>query len=117
MKTRLFLMLALVCAGAARLAAQTTVNITPTTITYQGRITAGDKPASGTYDLQFRLFDVDSGGVALANLNVNQVTVINSVFTVPLDFGAQNADFQPFNGDTRWMEIRVVNPYGAFTSP
>ncbi len=107
MKTRLLLMLALVCAGAARVAAQTPVPTTPTMFTYQGRVTAGDKPATGMYDFQFRLFDVATGGLALANLNVNQVAVSNSVFTVQLDYGPQSGQVQTFNGDQRWLEIRL----------
>src|SRR6266852_5559258 len=80
--------------------------------TYQGRLNSGSMPVSGSYDLTFALFDVASGGNALAGPLTNTVTsMTNGLFTVTLDFGNQ------FSGATRWLEIGVrTNSGGAFTA-
>lgn len=58
-------------------------------ITYQGRLSAGGAQASGSYDLQFQLFDAATGGNANSSLiSLAGVPVTNGVFTVSLDFGA-----------------------------
>jgi len=56
--------------------------------TYQGQLTANGSPVSGIYDLQFTMYDADSGGSALAGpLTNSAVPVSSGVFTVALDFG------------------------------
>ncbi len=71
--------------------------------TYQGRLTAGDSPAKGNYDLQFKLFDALADGVQQGGTIVsNAVAVSNGLFTVTLDFGAG-----VFDGSARWLEIAV----------
>ncbi len=100
----LFLALAVCCASA---------QAQPTTFTYQGKLTDGGNPANGTFDLQFAIFDVLSGGAALnAPLTREDVTVTNGVFTVQLDFGAS-----AFTGAARFLEISVRPgaSAGAFT--
>jgi hypothetical protein len=104
MKTRILLLCALWAALAVPVSAQSTPN--PTTFTYQGRLTAGDQPASGTYDLVFALYDQGSGGSALVTATVNQVPVSNGLFTVQLDFDAGGTSGS-FNGNPRWLEIRT----------
>jgi hypothetical protein len=78
--------------------------------TYQGRLTDGSTPATGTYELEFKLFDAASGGtqqpqpspVTVQFTGAQAVTVNNGVFTVQLDFGA-NA----FPGAARYLEMGV----------
>src|SRR5271156_23198 len=71
-----------------------------TAFTYQGRLNDGANPASGSYDVQFTLFAVDTGGSAVAGPLTNSPTgVSNGLFTVTLDFGGQ------FPGADRWLEI------------
>lgn len=85
-------------------AAQTTV------FTYQGRLTDAGAPASGTYQMQFALFDAATGGNQIgstmtfdgAGSNPPAVSVANGVFTVQLDFGAA-----AFPGADRFLEIGV----------
>jgi endosialidase-like protein len=72
-----------------------------TSFTYQGRLNDGGTPANGNYDLEFRLFDVQSGGTALATQQQLNVAVSAGVFTVTLDFGAS------FTGGQRFLEIGV----------
>src|SRR5690348_13219453 len=89
------LLLAPLLAGAAR--AQTT------SFTYQGRLTDGDNPASGNYDLQFALFDASSGGGQIGSTQTkNSVGVSAGIFTVALDFGVS-----AFPGANRFLEIGV----------
>ena len=81
--------------------------------TYQGRLTDLGGPANGTYDLTFSVFDVSTGGIAVAGPVTNSaVAVANGLFTITLDFGNT-----VFNGNDLWLEIGVrTNGGGAFTA-
>lgn len=83
--------------------------------TYQGRLTDGTLPASGTYEMQFKVFDAAVAGNPLpqgtpVTLNftvagTNPVTVSNGAFTVQLNFGTS-----VFTGADRWLEISARKP-------
>ena len=77
-----------------------------TEFTYQGRLVDGASPADASYDFEFRLFAVDTGGAAIGTVQRLGVQVSNGVFTVQLDFGGQ------FGGSDRWLEI-AVKPAGS----
>ena len=83
------------CLLLALVSLPTLVRAQGTTFTYQGRLTEAGNPVSGTYDMQFKLYDlpgVGTGtqqGVTLAN---NSVQVANGVFSVTLNFGASVFD-------------------------
>ena len=77
-----------------------------TEFTYQGKLTDGALPGNTTYDFEFRLFAVVSGGAAIATQTRLAVPVSDGIFTVSLDFGGQ------FNGANRWLEI-AVKPAGS----
>ncbi len=86
-----------------------------TTFTYQGSLVIGGSVASGSYDLQFKLYDQLSGGALQGSPNtvtVSGVAVNNGVFTVDLDFGAG-----AFPGAARYLEISVrPASSGSFTT-
>ncbi|MDW7980770.1 MAG: tail fiber domain-containing protein [Verrucomicrobiales bacterium] len=84
-----------------------------TAFTYQGRLTAGNNPASGLYDFQFSVFDTAAGGTLIGGPYTNvAVPVTNGLFTAILDFGAA-----VFTGEPRWLEIAVrTNGSGGFTT-
>ena len=100
LKFSLILLLAVLAVSANTLSAQTTE------FTYQGRLTDSLVPANTGYDFEFSLFDVDTGGTALATVQRPGVAVSNGVFSVKLDFGAQ------FPGSSRYLEI-AVKPVGG----
>src|SRR5690349_3875655 len=83
-----------------------------TSFTYQGQISDAGQAASGSYDMQFRLFDALSGGTQVGGTLTNPtVAVTAGIFSVSLDFGAA-----AFPGANRWLEIGVRpagsgNPY------
>jgi hypothetical protein len=78
-----------------------------TAFTYQGRLTDGTTPPTASYDFEFRLFDLASGGAQVGPLVTrNGVAVTDGLFTVSLDFPAA------FAGSKRWLEIRV-RPAGS----
>lgn len=81
-----------------------------TAIGYQGLLNDGARPVTGLYDFNFKVFDVEAGGLALTNTVVrNAVPTTNGVFNVSLDFGAS-----VFTGPARWLEISVrTNGAGA----
>jgi len=73
--------------------------------TYQGSLDDGGVPANGEYDIQFTLTD-EIGTVMAGPICMENVMVIEGLFTVELDFGDQ------FNGDARELEM-AVRPGGA----
>jgi hypothetical protein len=74
-----------------------------TAFTYQGRLTDGSLPANGTYNMQFSLFDSETGGAQIDTAQTMLVTVSNGIFTIKLNFGA--TAFNTANG--RFLEIAV----------
>jgi hypothetical protein len=84
-----------------------------TAFTYQGRLTDGDEPANGTYDLRFAVYDAASGGSQVGNIVTREdVTVTDGFFAVELDPGSA-----VFTGDPRYLEIgvRAGDSTGGFT--
>jgi hypothetical protein len=86
------------CALTPSTAAQTTVG---TTFTYQGRLDDNGQPANGTYDFQFQLAPAATGSFSGGSQNVDDVSVVNGLFTCKINFGAA------FIGDARFLEVRV----------
>jgi hypothetical protein len=71
--------------------------------TYQGRLMDANVPADGLYDLQFKLYDVNVAGTQKeGTIEVNELDVINGLFTVLLDFGSG-----VFDGNAVWLEIGI----------
>jgi hypothetical protein len=82
--------------------------------TYQGRLSASGQPASGSFDLRFSLYDGGRSTVPLAPVVLlEDVTVANGIFNVPLDFGLAVA-----NGQRLFvaLEVREGTSTGAFTT-
>ncbi len=70
--------------------------------TYQGFLRQSGTPANGSFNMTFRLFDVPSGGTALATVGPISVSVNNGLFSAELNFP------QPiWSGGTRYLEIQV----------
>ncbi|MEK6799961.1 MAG: hypothetical protein AABZ12_13430 [Planctomycetota bacterium] len=69
-------------------------------ITYQGQFKRDGKPASGSYDFRFRLFN-DVGVIVVPSVCKDNVVVANGLFTAVLDFGAA------FDGEPRQLEIAI----------
>ncbi len=86
-----------------------------TSFTYQGSLTFGGSLATGSYDLQFKLYDQLAGGSlqgSPSTVTVFGVAVTAGVFSVELDFGAT-----AFPGATRYLEISVRPAgNGSFTT-
>ena len=83
-----------------------------TAFTYQGQLQNKGNPASGTYNLQFSLYTVNTGGTAVAGpVTTNGVVISNGLFTVTIDFGAS-----VWNGETNWLQLAVETNGGSFTS-
>lgn len=59
-----------------------------TTFTYQVNLANGGTPGNGLHDFRFRLFDAASDGTQLGTtVCIDNVTVLDGVFTVEIDFG------------------------------
>ena len=81
--------------------------INPATFTYQGQLRSGGLPVTGDCTFTFRLFDVAVGGAPIGPTNgPMNVSVVDGIFTAPLDFGVDPA----FCGQRRWLEITVCCP-------
>ena len=69
--------------------------------TYQGQLELPTGPATGTYQMVFRIYDAPvAGGLRLGPLT-NSVVVSNGLFTTQLDFGPG------FSTAAHWLEIGV----------
>jgi len=76
---------------------------------FQGKLNDGANPANGRYDLEFKLFDAILGGTQIGPTVARPgTTLINGVFSVTLDFGAQA--FQ--NPNSIFIEI-AIRPFGS----
>src|SRR5262249_43933859 len=82
-----------------------------TAFTYQGKLTDGGVPATGLYDLKFRVYDASTGGNQLpqpapSEVNTNAVPVTNGPFMVILNFDGPGSTVSAvFVGGRRWLEI------------
>lgn len=77
--------------------------------TYQGQLTDAGAPANGLYDMTFTLADSAVGGFALSVDSINNVSVVDGVFTVEIDFPSAL-----MNSSSRWISINVE---GTILSP
>jgi hypothetical protein len=98
----------------------TTVLAQGTAFTYQGRLQDGGAPASGIYDLRFRLAADSQGNTYIGNpIIVDGQSITNGLFMALLDFGPV------FSGPRLWLEVDVktngaagytiLNPLQALT--
>jgi hypothetical protein len=73
---------------------------------YQGRLLQAGVPFTGDADLEFNLYDDESGGTLLGTQTLLDVSVADGLFVVELN---ENAEFgaSAFAGDARWMEVVV----------
>ena len=108
MQTKFLTIILIVLLFAAAISAQTS------NFTYQGQLIDNSMPASGTYQMQFFLFDALSGGSQVGSTLTNSaVTVSNGIFTVQLDFSSA-----PFaTGTDRYLQIAVKKPADAGYTP
>ncbi len=82
-----------------------------TSFTYQGELASGGVPATGIYDIRFRLYDAAAAGNQVGTmLCSDNINVANGRFSVTLDFGPQ------FAGQKRFLEIEVRNDTGLACS-
>ena len=73
-----------------------------TVFTYQGRLLDTSTPANGSYELQFRLYNVAGGGAPLGTYTPPAaISVVQGLLNVPVDFGAL------FVGADLYLEVGV----------
>src|SRR3972149_961899 len=78
-----------------------------TAFTYQGQLAEAGRPVNDTADFVFTLWDAEAAGNLInTNLRYN-LSVVNGLFQVSLDFGAA-----AFDGTARWLQIAVRSPAG-----
>jgi len=106
MKTKLFatLTLALLSTLNPQLS---TVFAQGTAFTYNGRLNYNGAKVNGPHEMSFTLYDSELGVTVVGVLPpISPVEVVNGLFTVRLDFGAD-----VFTGPPRWLEV-AVRPVG-----
>ena len=85
-----------------------------TAFAYQGLLSTNGVRANGTFDLQFSLFDLATDGIQRGEtITVSNVTVVDGVFTVQLDFGA--SFFIDNTGQFLQIGIRSSDSDGLFS--
>ncbi len=112
-KSSLLLVIATILVISAKCIGQDGV---PMLINYQGELrspTTGDPIPDGSYEMLFRIYDVESGGTLLweevhSSLYDGAVAVTNGLFSVVLGTGTGDPlDASILDGDERWLEIRI----------
>jgi hypothetical protein len=86
-----------------------------TAFTYQGYLEEDGSPANGEYDFEFNIYNQESGGsVVFGPWNLEDETVSDGYFTVPIDVLAPDA---VFDGGERWLEVgvRPGSSIGSYT--
>src|ERR1044071_3983385 len=80
------------------------------TFHYQGRLTDNGNAYTGSAEFQATLWNVASGGAALASNSpvIVSVGVTNGLFVLPLNFEAS------FPGAERWLQLEVRTAAGPF---
>src|SRR5262245_32411724 len=76
-----------------------------TAFTYQGKLSDSGSPASGSFDMQIKLFDtvtIGTGTQQGGTFTATSVQVANGLFAVTIDFGPEI-----FDGSARYLEISV----------
>jgi len=84
-----------------------------TAFTYQGLLNVSGKPANGSYDVQFSLFNTNVSGAAIAGPVTNTaVAVTNGLFIIAVDFGTGF-----FTNESDWLQLAVsTNGANSFTT-
>jgi hypothetical protein len=78
------------------------LNAQDTAFSYQGQLDVGGSPATGSYDLQFSLYDAATNGNLISGPVTNlAVAVSGGLFTTNIEFGPV------FNGTNYWLAIGV----------
>jgi hypothetical protein len=100
--------LVMAAAGGVGLTQEPRAKVAPqapvgTSFTYQGRLTDGGSPASGSYDFRFIVYDAEIGGSQQGSIVYEEdVAASDGFFTVELDFGAG-----VFTGGASYLDISV----------
>lgn len=82
-----------------------------TAFTWQGQLKKNGSPVNGACDMQFSLWNAETGGSQTGSTQDKlNVSVNNGLFTTQLDFGEG-----VLQGDARWLEIAVRCPAGSGT--
>lgn len=104
-------------AGWLGMAAVASAEPLQTSFVYQGQLKQGGVPVHDTVDLRVQLLGDAAGTILVGNeIQLDAVEVVNGLFTVELDFGAD-----AFDRDARWLQVSVRAPHdpsntGAFTT-
>jgi hypothetical protein len=82
----------------------------PAGFNYGGRLVSSDgKPVAGTVDLEVKFFDDDVAGSQVGPTKpVNDVQLVNGVFSIPVDLNAAERDTILGTGNPIWIEIKDV---------
>ena len=85
----------------------------PEVISFQGKLVESGTPPTGTRNIEFKLYDVVTGGTALWTENHVAVPVTAGLFNVELGGGTSFASMGVDFSEQYWIGIRVaaVSPY------
>ncbi len=76
--------------------------------TYQGELIKNGSPANGIFDFSVNFYSQATGGAVLAGDVFTNTTVINGLFTLPIDIGNNY-----FSGDEVWLELTISDQGGG----
>ncbi|MCG8461327.1 MAG: hypothetical protein MI919_34000, partial [Holophagales bacterium] len=85
-----------------------TASAAPTAFTYQGEVLVAGEVFSGPLDMEFALFNAPvAGGQVGSTVAVSNVSVVEGLFEVELDFGTV------WDGTAVWLEVRIKDAGSA----
>ena len=76
---------------------------------YQGELTDGGSPANGDYNFTVKLYTTETGGTAITDEVYNDITVLNGLFNLEIDFG----DMVYEDSDQYYLEFDVAPSSGG----
>ncbi len=103
----LHLIVSLVSFGLIALLAGPALAEVPVSITQQGRLLDNGEPLTGSQELEFELYDEESGGAVLWSDSVNADLDENGVYTVTLGTDANPIDAEILQDGEVYLELEI----------
>lgn len=89
----------------------------PESMTYQGTLSTASGPWSGTTQITFALYDMESGGASMWEETHASVSVVNGFFSVVLGSQGSPLGASYFSGSERWLQMSTDLGAGPVTFP
>lgn len=107
MKTKTILLLATLCLLFLGRATHAQL----TSFTYQGLLATNGVPLTGNFSMTANVYDAATNGNFILGALLPSVDVVNGLFSTEVRINSS-----VFNGEARWLEMRIQHPFGVATN-